>query len=59
MLLGSILLIEKVHFLAGAFVMLTAMLLLCGVRKLLRYVIIYSCAAIAYFVFTQYFNVRI
>lgn len=58
-LLGSVLLIEKVHFLAGAFVMLTAMLLLCGVKKPLRYAIVYGCAAAAYLVFTRYFNVRI
>ncbi len=58
-LLASIFLVERVHFLAGAFVMLTAMLFLCRVKKPLRYVIVYGCAVAAYFVFTRYFNVRI
>lgn len=59
LLLGSVYLIEKVHFLGGIFVMLTSMLLLCKVKKPIRYLIVYGCALLAYFVFTRYFNVRL
>ena len=59
LLLGSVYLIEKVHFLVGIFVMLTSMLLLCKVKKPTRYLIVYGCALLAYFVFTRYFNVRL
>lgn len=58
-LMVSVILIERVHFLVGAGVMLTAMLLLCKVRRVSRYVIIYGCTVLIYFVFTRYFNVRL
>lgn len=57
--MGALFLIDRVHFLAGTAVMLTAMLLLCKVRRISRYLIVYVCAAAAYFIFTHYFNVRL
>ena len=58
-LLVSVWLIEAVHFLAGAFVMTTSLLLLCSERKILWYLIVYACTAVAYFAFTMLLNVRI
>ena len=58
-LMAAFVLIEKVHFLAGAGVMLTAMLLLCKVKRISRYAIIYGCTVFIYFVFTRYFNIRL
>lgn len=58
-LMAAIILIERIHFLVGAGVMLTAMLLLCNVKRVSRYVIIYSCTVFIYIVFTRYFNVRL
>lgn len=58
-LMAVLVLIEKVHFLVGAGVMLTAMLLLCKVKRVSRYAIIYGCTVIVYFVFTRYFNIRL
>lgn len=58
-LMVAIVLIEKVHFLAGSAVMLTTMLLLCKVRRFSRYLIVYACTIVIYFIFTRYFNVRL
>lgn len=58
-LMAAIVLIEKVHFLVGAGVMLTAMLLLCRVKQVSRYAVVYGCMVLVYFVFTRYFNIRL
>ena len=58
-LIVAIVLIEHVHFLAGSAVMLTAMLILCKVTRVSRYLIVYVCTIVIYFVFTRYFNVRL
>lgn len=58
-LMMALVLIEKIHFLIGAGVMLTAMLLLCKVKRILRYAIIYICTVLVYLVFTRYFNIRL
>jgi Ca2+/Na+ antiporter len=55
----AVILIDKVHFLAGAFVMTTAMLLLCKERHIVRYAIVYVCCLAAYFIFTLLLKVRI
>lgn len=55
----SLVLIEKVHFLAGVAVMLTVMLLLCKTKGILKYVIVYAGAALAYIIFTRYFKIRL
>lgn len=54
-----LILIEKVHFLAGGAVMLTSMLMLCKVKKISRYLLIYACTIVIYYVFTKYFNIRL
>lgn len=58
-IMAAIALIENIHFLAGSAVMLTAMLLLCKVRRISRYVIVYACTVVVYIVFTRYFNIRL
>lgn len=55
----SLVLIEKVHFLVGVAVILTVMLLLCKAKGILKYVIVYVGAALAYIIFTRYFKIRL
>lgn len=55
----TVFLIDKVHFLLGAFIMTTSMLILCREKKISHYIIVYSCCIFAYLLFSQVLHVRI
>lgn len=55
----SVYMIHMVHFLVGALVMTTTMLLLIKEKSLVRYAIVYGCCVLAYFIFTYFLHIRI
>ena len=55
----AVYLVGAIHFLVGSLVLVILFLVLCGERKVSRYLIVCGCCIIAYLFFSKFLNVRI